>query len=68
LCQKSPKFAKFQAILGAFLSGNKDSNPCLEDPDFLSHAKKGQRVGSLNPGSVTTLNESVILCIIFVAL
>jgi hypothetical protein len=34
--------------LGAF-HGNKDSNPCLEDPDFLSPAKKGQRVGSLNP-------------------
>jgi hypothetical protein len=34
---------------GCFLPGNKDSNPCLKDPDFLSPAKKGQRVGSLNP-------------------
>jgi hypothetical protein len=47
-----PKVAQICEIpgnFGCFLPGNKDSNPCLEDPDFLSPAKKGQRVGSLNP-------------------
>jgi hypothetical protein len=47
-----PKVAQICEILGNFgclLPGNKDLNPCLEDPDFLSPAKKGQRVGSLNP-------------------
>ena len=47
-----PKVAQICEIsrnFGCFLPGNKDSDPCLEDPDFLSPAKKGQRVGSLNP-------------------
>jgi hypothetical protein len=47
-----PKVAQICGILsnfGCFLPGNKDSNPCLKDPDFLSPAKKCQRVGSLNP-------------------
>jgi hypothetical protein len=47
-----PKVAQICGILsnfGCFLPGNKDSNPCLKDPDFPSPAKKGQRVGSLNP-------------------
>jgi hypothetical protein len=47
-----PKVAQICEIIGNFgyfLPGNKDSNPCLEDPDFLSPAKKGQRVGFLNP-------------------
>jgi hypothetical protein len=47
-----PKVAQICEILGSFgcfLPGNKDSDPCLEDPVFLSLAKKGQRVGSLNP-------------------
>jgi hypothetical protein len=47
-----PKVAQICEIsgnFGCFLPGNKDSNPCLEDPDFLSPAKKSQRVGSLNP-------------------
>jgi hypothetical protein len=41
-------------IFGCFLPVNKDSNPCLEDPDFLSPAKNGQRIPI--PGSVTTLD------------
>jgi hypothetical protein len=47
-----PKVAQICEIshnFGCFFPGNKDSDPCLEDPDFLSPAKKGQRVGSLNP-------------------
>jgi hypothetical protein len=47
-----PKVAQICEIsrnFGCFLPGNKDSDPSLEDPDFLSPAKKGQRVGSLNP-------------------
>jgi hypothetical protein len=47
-----PKVAQICEIpgnFGCFLPGNKDSNPYLQDPDFLSPAKKGQRVGSLNP-------------------
>jgi hypothetical protein len=46
-----PKVAQICEIsgnFGCFLPGNKDSNPCLEDPDFLTPAKKGQRVGFLN--------------------
>jgi hypothetical protein len=43
-----------------FLSGNKDSNPCLEDPDFISPAKNGQRVGSLNPNSWIRNNTNVV--------
>jgi hypothetical protein len=30
-------------IFGFFLPFKKDSNPCLEDPDFLSPAKKRQK-------------------------
>jgi hypothetical protein len=43
-----------------FLPGNKDSNPCLKDPDYLSPAKKGQRVGSLNPNPWIRNNTSFL--------
>jgi hypothetical protein len=68
--QKSTKTAKKQIVpkvaqicdissnFGCFLPGNKDSNPCLEDPDFLSLAKKSQRVGSLNPNPWIRNNTS----------
>jgi hypothetical protein len=46
---KVDKICEISGHFGCFLPGNKDSNPCLEDPDFLSLAKKGQRDGSLNP-------------------
>jgi hypothetical protein len=39
-----PKVAQICEIsrnFGCFLPGNKDSDPCLEHPDFLSPAKKG---------------------------
>jgi hypothetical protein len=47
-----PKVAQIYEIpgnFGCFLPGNKDSNPCLKDPDFLSPAKKGLRVGRVTP-------------------
>jgi hypothetical protein len=56
-----PKVAQICEISGnfaCFLPGHKDSNPCLEDPDFLSPAKKGQRVGSLNPNPWIRNNTS----------
>jgi hypothetical protein len=54
-----PKVAQICLILsnfGCFLPGNKDSNPCLEDPDFLSPAKKGQIP---IPGFVRTLHKTL---------
>jgi hypothetical protein len=45
---KVAQICEIPGLFGCFLPGNKDSNPSLEDPDFLSPAKKGQRVGSLN--------------------
>jgi hypothetical protein len=53
-----PKVAQISRNSGCFLPGNKDSDPCLEDPDFLSPAKKGQRVGSLNPNPWIRNNTS----------
>jgi hypothetical protein len=47
--QKVAQICEISDNFGCFLPGNKDWNPCLEDPDFLSLIKKGQRVGSLNP-------------------
>jgi hypothetical protein len=49
LVPKVAQICEISGNFGCFLPGNKDSDPCLEDPDFLSPAKKGQRVGSLNP-------------------
>jgi hypothetical protein len=46
---KVAQIREISGNFGCFLPCNKDLNPCLEDPDFLSPAKKGQRVGSLNP-------------------
>jgi hypothetical protein len=46
---KVAQICKISGNFGCFLPGNKDSNPCLKDPDFLSPVKKNQRVGSLNP-------------------
>jgi hypothetical protein len=40
-----PKVAQICEIsgnFGCFLPGNKDSNPCLEDTDFLSPAKRAK--------------------------
>jgi hypothetical protein len=58
-----PKVAQIGEISGnfwCFLPGNKDSDPCLEDPDFFSPAKKGQRVGSLNPNPWIRNNTNCI--------
>jgi hypothetical protein len=58
-----PKVAPICGILsnfGCFLPGNKDSNPCLEDPDYLSPAKKSQTVGSLNPNPWIRNNTSMM--------
>jgi hypothetical protein len=41
-----PKVAQICEIsrnFGCFLLGNKDSNPCLEDPDFSFSRKKGPK-------------------------
>jgi hypothetical protein len=39
--------AQFSGNFGCFVPGNKDSNPCLEDPDFLSPEKKGHKESDL---------------------
>jgi hypothetical protein len=62
-----PKVAHICEIsgsFGCFLPGNKDSDPCLEDTDFLSPAKKGQRVGSLNPNPWIRNNTILVLLLL----
>jgi hypothetical protein len=56
---KVAQMCKISEHFGCFLAGNKDSNPCLEDPDFLSLVKKGQRVGSLNANPWIRNNTSL---------
>jgi hypothetical protein len=60
-----PRVAQIREIsgnFGCFLPGNNYSNPCLEDPDFLSPAKKGQKVGSLNPHPWIRYDTILKLC------
>jgi hypothetical protein len=39
---KVPQMCKISELFGCFLAGNKDSNLCLEDPDFLSLVKRAK--------------------------
>jgi hypothetical protein len=56
--QKSPKFEKFQAILGAFYLATKIRILALKIRIFFLPQKKVQRVGSLNPNPWIRNNTS----------